>query len=138
MICVCLRRRRGGRAASPQGGVTVNRITAVVLVTGMLCGFGAGAVFGEGGNHFFYTASQLVDKDSNVQNGYVAGVFDTISVLDNNGVSAHQLRSLYECLDSKADKLGPTRDWVMNAIQDDNRPKVPAAQSMMEACNVKF
>ena len=116
----------------------MNRMTAVVLVTGMLCAFGAGVVFGEGGNHFFYTSAQLADKGSDVQNGYVAGVFDTISVLDNNGVSAHQLRSVYECLDSKADKLGPTKDWVMSAIQDDTRTKVPAAQSMMEACNVKF
>jgi hypothetical protein len=117
----------------------MNRVTAVVLVTGMLFAFGAGAVFGQqGGNHFFYTATQLAEKDGPVQNGYVAGVFDAISVLDNNGASAQQLRTVYQCLDSKADRLGPTREWVMGAIQDDNRPKVPAAQSMMEACNVKF
>jgi hypothetical protein len=117
----------------------VNRLTAVLLVTGMLGAFGAGAVFGQtGGNHFFYNATQLYDKDSTLQNGYVAGVFDAISVLDNNGVNSQQLHTMYVCLDSKADRLIPTREWVMSAIQDDNRPKVPAAQAMMEACNVKF
>lgn len=129
-----------GKAGLAGRCVTVNRLTAILLVMGMLGAFGAGAVFGQtgGGNHFFYNATQLYDKDTTLQNGYVAGVFDAISVLDNNSVTSQQLHTMYVCLDSKADRLIPTREWVMSAIQDDNRPKVPAAQAMMEACNVKF
>ncbi len=137
-MVVRLRRESGESSRLAGRCVAMNRVTAGVLVAGMVLAFGAGAVFGQAGNHFFYTSAELADKDSEVQNGYVAGVFDAISVLDNNGVNAQQLHTVYECLDSKADRLGPTREWVMNAIQDDTRPKVPAAQSMMEACNVRF
>ncbi len=68
------------------------------------------------GAYFEGIADIQRDSDS-FKNGYAAGVYDTVSVFaavaqGGGSISSQKTLALFQCLDSRGDKLGLFRSWA--------------------------
>jgi hypothetical protein len=65
---------------------------------------------------YFEGMSEIQSGTDAFKNGYAAGVYDTVSVFakaaEGGGISNQKTLALFQCLDSKGDKLGLFRSWA--------------------------
>ncbi len=66
---------------------------------------------------YFEGVSDIQRDNESFKNGYAAGVYDTVSLFANatqggRSISSQKTLTLFQCLDSRGDKLGLFRSWA--------------------------
>lgn len=66
---------------------------------------------------YFESVSEIQRDSDEFKNGYAAGVYDTVSVFakaaaGGGSISSQKTLTLFQCLDTRGDKLGLFRSWA--------------------------
>lgn len=104
----------GRRPSTGDWGDHVKRLI-VACALSFLAGCVVAAVASPGA--YFEGVSDIQNKPDSFKDGYAAGVYDTVSIFakaaaSGNGISTQKTLSLFQCLDSRGDKLGLFRSWA--------------------------
>jgi len=90
------------------------RSLVVGWVLAFLAGCAVAAVAAPGA--YFEKVSDLSSDNDSFKNGYVAGVYDTISVFakaaQGGSIDNQKTLRLFGCLDGQGDKLSSLRSWA--------------------------
>jgi hypothetical protein len=97
----------------------------VGLVVGLILGTAMSALAVSG----WYSGKEMADKSTDVQGAYAAGVFDAVASIVDAQMSLSSLRTQFNCLDTKGDRLGDFRTWAMSKINQ--HPDGQAASSVI-------